>query len=112
MKESGRFQLKLKRWAAPLPSNSALEDEPQHLANNAADVPAELGTSLQIPTPVAGYPVVAKLFDHRTRGSKIGGTICSCKIRKVAEEGNSASNVVPGVFLGMHPLDVLFDLWS
>src|SRR5207248_7184784 len=50
----------------------------------------------------------SKLFDQRTRGSKVGGTICSSKICKVAEEGNSASNVAPGVFLGVHPLDVLF----
>ncbi|PYT65366.1 MAG: hypothetical protein DMG42_32355, partial [Acidobacteria bacterium] len=78
------------------------------LANNAADVPTEAGTSLEIPAPVTGYPVVAKLFDQRTRGSKVGGTICSSKICKVAEEGNSASNVAPGVFLGVHPLDVLF----
>jgi hypothetical protein len=56
--------------------------------------------------------VVAKLFDQRTRGSKIGAAICSGKICKVAEEGNSASNVAPGIFLGVHPLDVLFDLWS
>jgi hypothetical protein len=97
---------------APLPSDPALEDQPQHVANNAADVPTELGTSFKIPTPVTGYPVVAKPFDQRTRGSKIGGTICSGEICKVAEDSNSTSNVAPGVFLGMHPLDVLFDLWS
>jgi len=56
--------------------------------------------------------VVAKPFDQRTRGSKIGGAICSGEICKVAEDGNSPSDVAPGVFVGMHPLDVLFDLWS
>ena len=52
-----------------------------------ADVPTEFWTSFEIPTPITGYPVVAKLFDQGTRGSKIGGTICSGKICKVAEEG-------------------------
>jgi hypothetical protein len=97
---------------APLPSDPALKDQQQHLANNAADVPTELGTRFEIPTPVTDHPMVAKLFDQRSRGSKIGGTICSGKICKVAEEGNSTSNVLFGVFLGMHPLQVLFDLWS
>jgi hypothetical protein len=112
LKESRRFRLKQKRWTAPFPSDSALKGQPQHLANNAANVPKEPGTSLEIPAPVTVYPVVAKLFDQRTRGSKVGGTICSSKICKVAEQADSASNVVPSVFLGMHPLDVPFDLWS
>ncbi len=95
---------------APLPSDPTLEDQQQHLANNAADVPAELGTGFKIPTPATSQPVVAELFDERTRGSKIGGAVCSRKICKVAENGNATSDVAPGLFLGMHPLDVLLDM--
>jgi hypothetical protein len=48
---------------ASLPSDPARQDQPQHVANDAADVPTELGASFEIPIPATGYPVVAKLFD-------------------------------------------------
>jgi hypothetical protein len=97
---------------APLSTDPALGGQQQHLANNAADVPAQLGTRFEILAPATGYPVVAKLFDYITRGSKIGDAMCSDKICEVAKDGNSMSNAVLSVFLGVHPLDVLFDLWS
>src|SRR5258708_23076657 len=97
---------------APLPSDPALEDQQQHLVNNAADVPTQLGTGFEIPKPTTAHPVVAKLFGQRSHRSKIGDTICSRKICKVAENGNAESDVAPAVYLGMYPRDLAPDLRS
>src|SRR5215469_10007666 len=55
---------------------------------------------------------LSKLFDQRTRGCKIGGPVCSHKICKVAKQANSTTDVALGVFLGVHPLHLTFDLWT
>jgi len=59
-----------------------------------------------------GYACISGFGAGNFVHEDIAAVICSGKLCKVSEDGNSASNVAPGVFLGMHPLDVLFDLWT
>ena len=44
--------------------------------------------------------------------SEIGGTVLSGKICKAAKKRHTTKDVVTSVALGMHPLNVVLDLWS